>query len=109
MTEEKKEDATKVPDFVTYPLKTPIMAYGEKIAVIKMRRPLGADLMTVGNPVIFFPYADPLRIEHDYSRVVAMVARLSDPAIPSSSLAELDPNDLTGIAWAISPFFTPAR
>jgi len=38
---------------VTYPLKTPIMAYGEKIAVIKMRRPLGADLMTVGNPVIF--------------------------------------------------------
>lgn len=113
--EEKKEegetkDQSRKPGQVIYPLKTPIKSYGEDVKIIRMRRPTPRDLVTVGNPVIFYPHAEPVRIEHDYDKVVAMVARLStDPVIPSSSLADLDLNDLVGLAWAISPFFTPAR
>lgn len=103
------DEAAQQPPAITYPLLNPIKAYGEEIRVINMRKPGGQDLLSVGNPVIFSPHVDPPRIEHDYPKVIAMVARLSIPAIPSSSLADLEPADITGLAWAISPFFTPAR
>ena len=89
----------------TFVLQKPIRAYDEMVSVLKLRKPTGADLIRVGNPVIFSPFADPPRIEHDMSKVVAMVARLAN--VPSSSLEALDPQELTSLAWAISPFFVP--
>ncbi len=92
-----------------YPLLKPVKAYGEEVRSIVMRKPNGGDLLAVGNPVIFSPHIDPPRIEHDLAKVLQMVARISQPSIPSTSLAELDPQDIVGLAWHISPFFTPAR
>lgn len=111
VNEEVKVDAdeARAKNLLVYPLVKPIIAYGSEVKVIKMRRPNGKDLVFVGNPVIYFPYADPVRIEHDFTKVVVMVARISDPPIPSKSLEDLDPTDLLGLAWAISPFFIPAR
>lgn len=90
---------------VEFPLTVPIKAYGEEVKVIRMRKPTGADLVRVGNPVNFYPYADPVKVEHDMSKVVAMAARLSN--IPSASIEMMDSNDLIGMAWAMSPFFIP--
>lgn len=92
-----------------YPLLKPIKSYGEEVRSIVMRKPNGGDLLAIGNPVIFSPHIDPPRIEHDLTKVLQMVARISTPSIPSTSLAELDPQDIVGLAWHISPFFTPAR
>jgi tail assembly chaperone E/41/14-like protein len=89
-----------------FELSKPIVAFSNEVKVLKIRRPTGADLIRIGNPVIFTPYLDPPRIEHDMGKVVAMVAALSNT--PSPSLAALDPADLIGLAWAISPFFMPA-
>jgi hypothetical protein len=96
-------------DMLVFPLSKPIKAYGDKITVIKMRRPEGMDLVIVGNPVIYYPHVEPARVEHDFEKVVKMVARLSEPKIPSQSIATLDQKDLVGLAWVISPFFIPAR
>lgn len=90
-----------------FPLERPINAYGEEIKVLKLRKPTGADLVRIGNPVKFNPYVEPPQVEHDYTRVLAMVARLAN--VPSSSLERLDPEELTSLAWAISPFFLPTR
>lgn len=108
-TTEKVDATDKSTKYLIYPLLSPITAYGEKITFIRMRRPRGPDLLAVGNPVIFSPHVDPPRVEHNLDKVIMMVARLSEPQIPSPSLAELDPQDITGLAWTISPFFTPAR
>lgn len=101
-----KADSKKTADFeYAYPLTKPIKAYDEEISVIKYRKPNGGDLIAVNNPVTFYPYEDPVRVEHDMPRMVKMLARLS--GIPSSSIAMLEPDDLIGLAWAVSPFFIP--
>lgn len=86
-----------------YELREPIKSYGEEVSVIEMRAPNGGDLLAVGNPVIFFPQTDPIKIEHDYPKVLSMVSRLAN--IPSSSLAKMDVRDIIGISWAVTPFF----
>ena len=101
------EAAPAVPDIIRFPLSKPILAYGKEISVLEMSRPTGADLVRVGNPVIFTPFTDPPRVEHDIAKVIAMVARLAK--VPSPSLEALDSEDLIGLAWAISPFFMPRR
>lgn len=94
------------PEYVIeYPLNEPINAYGKEVTVLKLRKPTGIDLIEVGNPVNFYPYADPVKIEHDMPKVRAMLARLA--SVPSSSIDRLGPRDLVGLAWAISPFFIP--
>lgn len=100
-------DTPAVPDVIRYELSKPILAYGKQISVLEMSRPTGADLVRVGNPVIFTPFTDPPRVEHDFAKVIAMVARLAK--VPSPSLEALDPDDLVGLAWGISPFFMPRR
>lgn len=97
----------KQPEIVIeYPLDEPINAYGEEVTTLKLRKPTGLDLIEIGNPVTFYPYADPVKVEHDMPKVQAMVARLAN--IPSSSVSRIGPRDLVGLAWAISPFFIPA-
>ena len=108
-SEKKPDEAVAAKPMITYVFEKAIKAYGEDITVIKMRRPVPRDIVEIGNPVIFYPHAEPVRVEHDYVKVVQMAARLSDPSIPSTSLLEMQLNDLVGLAWAMSPFFTPAR
>jgi tail assembly chaperone E/41/14-like protein len=110
VNEQEHEQAAAAPSkMLVWPLNKPIKSYGEEITAITMRRPNGHDLLIVGNPVLYYPHVDPPRVEHDFPKVVTMVARLSEPKIPTTSLAELDPLDIVGLAWAISPFFIPAR
>lgn len=97
----------KVDRPIEYTLVTPILAYGEEVTVIKMRKPVGGDMIRVGNFLIFYPHVTPVKFEHDYEKLVALVARLSE--VPSSSLATLSSEDMTGLAWALSPFFMPPR
>jgi hypothetical protein len=104
---QKSENEEQPEAAVEYPLVKPISAYGEDVSVLKMRKPTGADLLRIGNPVKFSPFSDPPQIEHDYAKVVAMVARLAN--VPSSSLERLETDDLTALAWVITPFFTPNR
>jgi hypothetical protein len=91
---------------IEYPLDEPINAYGAEIKVLKLRKPTGVDLIEIGNPVNFYPYATPVKVEHDMPKVQQMIARLAN--IPSSSVSRIGPRDLVGLAWAISPFFIPA-
>jgi phage terminase large subunit-like protein len=106
----KRTEATTA-DAVEYALEftlsKPIQAYGEDVSVLKMRKPTGKDLIQVGNPVTFYPHVEPVKIEHDMGRVVQMAARMAN--VPSSSIERMDPDELTALAWAISPFFIPAR
>lgn len=103
-----EEDKTEVKSSseIEFPLRTPINAYGEEVSVLKIRKPTGADLIAVGNPVKFSPFTKPPTVEHDMTRVIEMVARLAN--VPSSSLAKLEPAELISLAWEISPFFIPA-
>lgn len=104
----EKPDAEVADDYILeFKLRKPIQAYGEEISVLKLRRPTGADVLKVGNPVKFYPHTDPVQVEHDYPKVVAMVALLA--RVPSSSLTALTPSELADIAWDISPFFLPGR
>ena len=94
------------PEFIVeYVLSKPIKAFDEELAVIKLRMPTGADLIRVGNPVLFYPHAEPIKIEHDMPKMVTMISRLS--GIPVGSLERLSAEDLLGIAWSLSPFFIP--
>ena len=101
MAEEEKPVAE-----LEYELEEPILAYKEEVKVLKMRRPIGADLIRVGNPVIFYPHTEPPKIEHDMIKMQLMIARLSN--IPSASIEKIGTRDLLGIAWMLSPFFIPA-
>lgn len=105
----KEKEAAEAPQefVIEYPLAEPIPAYGEQVKILKLRKPNGVDLIQVGNPVAFYPYADPVKVEHDMPKVIAMLARLS--GVPSSSIERIGPTDLVGLAWAISPFFIPAK
>lgn len=93
------------PLFVEVKLSKPINSFGEEISVLKLRRPTGADLIRIGNPVIFDPITDPPRIVHDWSKMPSMLMRLS--GVPTSSFEQVDPRDLTAAAWAITNYFLP--
>lgn len=101
------ETPKPVTEFVVeYKLAQTIRAFDEDIEVIKLRKPNGADLIRIGNPVLFYPHAEPVKIEHDMPKMVTMISRLS--GIPVGSLERLSTEDLLGLAWSISPFFIPA-
>jgi hypothetical protein len=105
--EKPEPEPEEVVTDIEFPLSKPIVAYGEEVTVLKMRKPTGADLIKVGSPVKFSPFTDPPTVEHDYPKVIAMVARMS--SVPSSSLERLSPEELVALAWTISPFFIPTR
>jgi hypothetical protein len=92
---------------IVFTLSKPIIAYGDEVKVLRLRKPTGADLLRVGNPVKFSPFTSPPTVEHDYAKVIAMAARLAN--VPSSSLEKLEPEELTSLAWELSPFFIPTR
>lgn len=92
-------------DFIMVTLSAPIKSYGEDVSVIKMRKPNGADLLRVGNPVIFDPISEPPQITHNMARMQQMIARLAN--IPSGSLEKMTTQDWVSCAWAVTPFFMP--
>lgn len=99
------ETAAKPDAAITFTLGKPITAYNEEVKVLNIRKPTGADLIAVGNPVKFSPFAKPPSVEHDFPRLIEMVARLSN--VPSSSLQKMEPEEMISLAWAVSPFFIP--
>jgi hypothetical protein len=102
------KQAEQKPDMLgEFTLSKPIKAYGEDISVLKLRRIIGKDLTQLGNPVIFTPHTEPPRIDFDFDKLVAMIARLA--AVPSASLEEADPQDLIELGWTLVPFLIPVR
>ena len=88
-------------------LSKPIPVFDEKVSVLKFRKPTAADIIQIGNPVLFDPISDPPRVEHHAQRMTAMMARLS--GVPASSLARMETDDWIACAWELSPFFIPRR
>lgn len=105
MAEKMETVETPAEDVIVIPLRKPINSFGEEVKELKCRRPIGAELVRIGNPVIFDPISDPPQIRHDYSKVVQWLVALS--GVPSSSITQLPPSDLTKAAWDITPFFLP--
>jgi hypothetical protein len=89
----------------TFKLSKPIMAMGKEVSELTFRPPTGNDLINAGNPVVFYPYEDPPKIEHRMPKVVTMSARLSN--VPSKSLEKVDLDDLVQLAWVITNWFIP--
>lgn len=106
---ETESSAHAVSDPGTYRLLVPIPVPGKggmrEISEVAVRRPTGMDILQVGNPVIFDPVSDPPRITHDHKRMPDMIFRLTSLTPPV--LAKMDPQDLVGLFWHITPFFMP--
>lgn len=101
MSDEAKKDDREI--VKEHTLSKPISAYGEEVTVLRLRKPMGADIIAVGNPCPVNPYVDPPQVSHDYKKVVLMVARLAN--VPSSSLERMEADDLISLGWLIAPFF----
>ena len=101
----EQDSPPRLPDFIEFPLAEPITAYGEEITVLRIRKPTGADLLRVGNPVKIGMFSEPPTIDYDFPKVIAMVARLTN--IPSPSLEKLSTDQMVALAITISPFFMP--
>ena len=77
-----------------------------RVTEIPVRRPTAADILYVGNPVILNPMVDPPSITHDPRLMAPMIFRLTKLSPPE--LEKMDPRDLVGLFWFISPFLIPA-
>ena len=72
---------------------------------IPVRRPTAGDILQVGNPVIFDPVSDPPQITHHPGRMSQMIFRLTGVSPPVQ--ATMDPQDIVGLFWHLTPFFIP--
>lgn len=86
---------------ITFPLKKPIDAHGEKVSELKLREPTAMDIIEVGNPVRLDGSNN--TIFHDDRKMQQMISRLAN--VPPSSVAQLSTNDFVALAWALTPFF----
>ena len=86
-------------------LAKPIQAHGETVSELRFREPTGADIVNVGNPVIFDMASDPPKVTHDDRKMAAMMARLAN--VPPSSIGLMGPQDWVACAWLLTPFFVP--
>ena len=93
------------PDFIWVDLSKPVVGFDGEITTLKLRKPTGADIIRVGNPIQFDPISDPPKISFDYPVLSKMIARLGN--IASISVEQMDPADLVGIGWTIAPNFLP--
>lgn len=103
----KPESDAPTDEAITVTLSRPIPVFDEKVLSLKFRRPTAADIIQIGNPVMFDPISDPPKVEHHAPRMTAMMARLS--GVPASSLAKMETEDWIACAWELSPFFIPRR
>src|ERR1700685_639248 len=91
----------------TVELAKPIHNMKDEVTSIRFRKPTGKDILELGNPIDFDPWADSHRVKPALEKIAPMLQRLS--GLPTSSLWQLDPNDLMACAWAIAPFFIPMK
>lgn len=92
-------------DEIILKLVRPLRVFNDMVSELKFRAPTAADIVSIGNPVIFDLATDPPRITHNASRMTAMLAKLAN--IPTTSVTQLDPRDWVTAAWKISGFFIP--
>ncbi|MBR0864317.1 phage tail assembly protein [Bradyrhizobium diazoefficiens] len=86
---------------LTFKLRKPVDAHGEKISEITFREPTGADIEAAGLPVNIDFAFDPPRIEFDARKMSAMMSVLA--AVPPSTIRALAPKD-----WLSPSFFCVA-
>jgi hypothetical protein len=103
--ETKRVDKVDEEERFDFTLQEPINVFGDMVSVLKWRKPNGADLIRIGNPVVPYPGSDPIKIEHDMPKVIAMVARITDT--PTSSLERMSTKDMVDWAWLLTSFFLP--
>lgn len=101
-------DEAAADDFVngswTYALQFKnIRAHGDQIGELTFRAPTGADMIAVGNPVLWDPSGD---IEFDTRKLANMMSRLA--SVPTSAISEMDPRDTMTVAWMLARFFVPS-
>ncbi|MGX1151450.1 phage tail assembly protein [Bradyrhizobium ottawaense] len=90
---------------LTFKLRKPVDAHGEKISEITFREPTGADIEAAGLPVNIDFSFDPPRIEFDARKMSAMMSVLA--AVPPSTIRALAPKDWSTCAWGLASFFIP--
>lgn len=76
---------------IIIPLKTPVMAFGEEINELKLRRPKGKDLraITSTNPM---------------GMMLELIAAIAD--VPPSTVDMIDAEDIMTLAQVVAPFFS---
>ncbi len=99
------EEPIEDPNVITIKLSQPIPGFDGNISELRIKKPTGADLIRIGNPVNFDPISDPPRISHDMPKMIKMISRLT--GLSSISLDLMAPQDLINASWALSPFFLP--
>lgn len=86
-------------------LEQPIQYLGDRISEIAIREPTAGDILRVGNPVKFDPFAD-RHTEFDERKAFAMLSRLSGLPV-EGTLDRMLPNDAVNAMWALARFFIP--
>lgn len=101
MTTEQKNSLT-----VEYPLTASIIAHGETVSKLDLRRPSPNEAKKIGRlPYVFLD--DKGRMTPDMSVIPDYIVVCA--GIPASSVDQMDLFDLNQLAWAIVGFFnTPA-
>ena len=79
-------------------LMKPVTVLADKVTVVTVREPTGADLSACGNPAGIGP--DGLTI--DGKRMAAMIARLA--GVPPTAIAEMDGRDVYAISLRVADF-----
>lgn len=86
-------------------------AHDVDVIEIRFRKPTAKDLRQAGNPFKIeatgLPNGDAIidKIETDWEKVVKVVALLSDPPLPPSTVDQFDLADLDACAECLVPFF----
>lgn len=104
---ENEDDVAALDSGVVWKLSSPIMAMGESVTELRLRRPTGMDVLMVGNPVIMDASAEePMStVRFDWPILGKMVSRLAN--VPLSTIGHMTPNELAALAWRLVPFFLP--
>jgi hypothetical protein len=106
-SEDRKEDTASDGEFVVIKLTKPIKAHGETLEEIKCRAPTAADIIQIGNPVIYeFMIDGRPRITYDDGRMARMISLLG--GVPPSSVAQMSPREFVSACWIMRDFFLPA-
>lgn len=98
---------TRLRFFLSKPIEVPGTKEDPKtkLTEVVFRDPSGADLLAVGNPVIFDPVSNPPRVTHDPEKMAMMIWRLS--GVTPGQQGQMAPQDWVGCAWLLTPFFVP--
>jgi hypothetical protein len=80
---EKPDAKTAEPPIFTHKLEKPVRAYDEELTELSFRKPLGIDILNIGNPVNLDLASDPPSLKFDTRVMTHMLSRLG--AVPLST------------------------